>query len=102
MKCRATRRPALRFTAFAGRIILRMRAHVNQRPRAGEEGDAQHFNEVKDERARVHGHGNPARREACVRALVEAAIARYGVVLVQVVAGLLRRREAAEDCWGAW
>ena len=67
-KCRATRRPVLKSTAFADRILLqfaRARAHVSERKRPGEggegggEGDAQHFNEVKDDRERVDGHGQP-------------------------------------------
>ena len=68
----------------------------------GGEGDAQHFNEVKDDRERVDGHRQPAHYEACVacvRAPVEAAHPQYSaVVLVQVVPGVLCRREPAEDC----
>ena len=68
----------------------------------GGEGDAQHFNEVKDDRERVDGHRQPAHYEACVacvRAPVEAAHPQYtAVVLVQVVPGVLCRGEPAEDC----
>ena len=102
-KCRATRRPALKFAAFADSgILLHTQAHVSERPGGGGEGGAQHFNEVKDERKRVRGHRNPAHRTACLRAPVEAANPQYGVVLVQVVPGPLRRRYPAEDCSWVW
>ena len=79
------------------------RASDNHRPHSSHrKRNAQHFDEVEDERERVRGHGQPARCDAGVRAPVEAPEPQLGVVLEEDVSGLLCRRERAEDWYNGF
>ena len=97
-KWRATRRPAVKPAVFSDRILLHTRASQSTSTAdhsplwgvRGEEGNAQHFDEVEDEGERVRGHGQPAHRDARLRAPVEAPEPQLGVVNEEVVTRLLR------------